>query len=119
MYTFHWLLQLKTFPRENATLIVLTPAPRVFLYLASALPPGEVEEVNVTSSSIKESTRGKVTIDFVAEWSPVEENTDLYNLRVVSEYTTRSNIPALHSLETVRNLMHIYIHTLLDGELVV
>lgn len=110
MKLFHIMLQLKSHPGD-ISLIVLTPAPRVFPYSASAIQPDQVEDVNITYYAVKEANLAKamILLDIVVVWTAVTENTDLYNLRVVTENTTRNNVPTLHTLETVRTYPHIHV----------
>lgn len=87
----------------NYSLITLLPGPRVYEWPAEAVPPPQVEGLNV-HFSIKEilSSKSIIILDLVATWSDVDADYAYYELRLVKQNTTRDDIRSIHSDEEVR-----------------
>ena len=82
----------------NQSLLVVLPAPRVCERPAEAVPPPQVEDVKA-EFIFRESSK---TFELVANWSSVETENAFYKLRVVNQNTTKDDISAVRSVETVR-----------------
>ena len=97
-------LQMRSKPGDQS-LLVIVPAPHVCEWPAEAVPPPQVEgvavELTVTEAHSNNSSK---TLDLVATWNPMAMDTEniFYQLRVVTQNTTRNDIHLLHLTETVR-----------------